>query len=461
MARPWRLFWLLVLSLHAVAASAWWWLTPGGFPFSHPRFWSNSVAPLVVLAVVVAAVMAARRERLERLRASLAAFPAAWCASALVGRFVFPITLGRLFVVPLIGAGLMAGALVMTFRRKVPAAGWPVWGVVLVAALFGAVSPLSQRPPEPDTRPLNLALPETVSGTIAPSPNGRLGERLFVHVGDGSATVKAGGLTLSVQPLLRFLARSPDGCLTILAPPAIREGPDLRLTSAAQDENGLSLTYRADYDATLQVGPDAGAGPIVLESTARLTRPIESHLNSFCDVEVSGHKRLALSFSPCPDQRIEVRPADYPVGRPLRFAYMDAAGSFHVVEGTSGEKGPFRELAGGRLGRSEPLAITLHDGDAAVARITLDDWSAQAGTALSPTAGWGAPVNAIEFSLEGDAPGSRAAIYITLAGTSVGRGWDCVGHAVGTYRNRLRIETLGVRPAAEAARNPDLKAPLP
>ena len=102
-------------------------------------------------------------------------------------------------------------------------------------------------------------------------------------------------------------------------------------------------------------------------------------------------------------------------------------------------------LAGGRLGRAEPLAITLHDGDAAVARITLEDWSAQAGTTLSPTAGWGAPVNAIEFSRDGDAPGSRAAIYVTLAGTSVGRGWDCVGHAAGTYRNRMRIEDLGGR----------------
>ncbi len=32
-------------------------------------------------------------------------------------------------------------------------------------------------------------------------------------------------------------------------------------------------------------------GPIVLEVTACLPRPIESHLNSFCDVEVTGCKR--------------------------------------------------------------------------------------------------------------------------------------------------------------------------
>ena len=28
---------------------------------------------------------------------------------------------------------------------------------------------------------------------------------------------------------------------------------------------------------------------------------------------------------------------------------------------------------------------------------------------------------------------------MTLAGTSVGRGWDCVGHRAGTYSNRIGI----------------------
>mgnify|MGYP001603175836 CR=1 FL=1 len=38
-----------------------------------------------------------------------------------------------------------------------------------------------------------------------------------------------------------------------------------------------------------------------------------------------------------------------------------------------------------------------------------------------------------EFSLADTASTSPAAIYVTLAGTSVGRGWDSVGHAAGTY----------------------------
>ncbi|MGP0064916.1 MAG: hypothetical protein ACLQGP_15120 [Isosphaeraceae bacterium] len=75
-------------------------------------------------------------------------------------------------------------------------------------------------------------------------------------------------------------------------------------------------------------------------------------------------------------------------------------------------------------------------------RLTLEDYAAQADTPPSPTAGWGVPVNAIEFSLADDPPSSLASIFVTLAGTSVGRGWDCVGHRAGSYRDRIRLEPI-------------------
>ena len=162
-------------------------------------------------------------------------------------------------------------------------------------------------------------------------------------------------------------------------------------------------------------------------------------MNTFCDLHVRGHDRLSVAFSPCPDARIEVRPADYPTGRPLRVGVLGDDGVFRVVEASSGEKGPFRTLAAGPLRRGEPLTITLIDGDRPAVRVELLDWSAQAGVQRSPSAGWGLPVNAIEFLLEGDAPDSPAAFFVTLAGTSVGRGWDSVGHREGGYRNRVRI----------------------
>jgi hypothetical protein len=42
--------------------------------------------------------------------------------------------------------------------------------------------------------------------------------------------------------------------------------------------------------------------------------------------------------------------------------------------------------------------------------------------------------------MSGDEPTSPASLFITLAATSVGRGWDSVAHAAGTYRNRIAIE---------------------
>jgi hypothetical protein len=140
--------------------------------------------------------------------------------------------------------------------------------------------------------------------------------------------------------------------------------------------------------------------------------------------------------------RIEFEPMDYPSGRPARFAYLDAAGTFHVAQADDAEKGPFTDLASGPLARGNPLTLTLFDDQTPRFRITFEDFSAQASTQLSPTAGWGVPENALEFSLSGNTPDSMAALFITLAGTSVGRGFDSVGHAPGVYRNRVLVERL-------------------
>jgi hypothetical protein len=84
----------------------------------------------------------------------------------------------------------------------------------------------------------------------------------------------------------------------------------------------------------------------------------------------------------------------------------------------------------------------LYDLGRAVFEVTLDDWSAQCGVQASPTAGWGLPVNAIEFSLDGESDRSAGGMWITLAATSVGRGWDTVGHGAGGYRNRVKVRVV-------------------
>lgn len=430
-----RIFWLFVLLSHAAAAAGWGWLAPGGFELSHPRFWTNRAAPAIVLGAVAMAGWASRQGRLGTTRAILVAIPAAWAAGAIASRFAFPATFALLFLIPLFVAAILGTAVVLTFRGMADRSRRPL-GLGLAAGLsLGVAMPIAFRPPPAATRPMDVHSPPRIHGvaTIA----GMLRERTFVSPGDGSATVRVAPLRITVQPLLTFQARSPDGAPTVLVPASEREGRSLQLVGASSSSTSVDLRYKADYEASLHV-EDTG-GTTRLEATAALPTSIWSHLNGFCDVNVLGHRRLSLAFSPCPDVQIEVRPMDYPFGRPLRFAFLDASGRFRIVEATSGEKGPFRELAAGPLKRGEELRIELFDEGRPIATIVLEDWSSQVDVQLSPTAGWGAPANAIEFCLSGDETTSPASIYISLASTSVGRGWDCVGHRAGTYRNRVRV----------------------
>jgi hypothetical protein len=451
-ARLFRLFWLTVLVGHLILAVLWWWMQPGGFPLGHPRFWSNRVAPFGGLALAFGTLWALHRERTDLLRLLLPIWPAAWVAIALAGRLMFPISLALAWLAPLAAATAMA-ALAFPRRRseapgKVRRMRAGLAGSIVVAALAGASLVCTQRVPAAATHPLCVQFPQldpASSRAIVQTGAIRLGRNVLIQTSGGSMTVQIAGLTLMVEPILTFSSRSADGCPTVLVGPSEHAGPVPRFLEGRRDgERSCSLIYELAGQGPAFVAATTGPSrkELSVEAVTQLERPVYSHLNSFCDVEVRGHHQLSLEFSPCPGVPIEVRRFDYPIGRPARFAYRDNDGAFRVAEADSGEKGPYRTLASGRLGIDEPLAITLIDRGRATCRITLEDWAPQADTSLSPTAGWGVPVNAIEFSLSGEGPESPASIFVTLAGTSVGRGWDCVGHAAGTYRNRLRFEKL-------------------
>ncbi len=442
-----RLFWLTALVGHLIAAVLWWWLEPGGFPWGHPRFWSNRVLPGLALLWGSGALASLHREDRRRLLIWLPAMPAAWLAAAITGRLVFPITFASIWLAPLGVALVMAAFLTGIGRRLQPRPTGAILAVVGVGIAIGCAAVLSERPPPPATHPLLADLTyvgqPAAASSPATAPTIDLGPEMRVYTSEGSVNVRVAPLTLTVTPLLRFISRSADGCWTILARPGDREGPEPRLRGVSKLDDDtwfLNYDFPGQGPATLHLAHDPRRKSISIDAATRLDRPVFSHLNSFCDLEVRGHRRLALQFSPCGATRIEVLRFDYPFGRPARFAFVDAARRFRVVEASSGEKGPFRILAEGRLEPSSSLEITLCDEDRAIGRLTLLDWSAQASTQLSPTAGWGVPENAIEFSLNGNEPTSPASLFITLAATSVGRGWDSVGHAAGTYRNRIVIE---------------------
>ena len=393
--RIWRMFWLLVLVGHGLLALTCWWLLPGGFGFGHSRFWSNRVAPPVVLGLSIASLVALRHDRIAALRLLLPAWPAAWVGGSIRLRILFPITMAGIWLVLLAIAAILAMAAFRPWR--IPGErGWV--GALLVAigsalAGFGAAGTL--RPPAPATHPRDIPLAPIalLSGASGRLPPGSIqfDSGAMVQTSDGSLIVRLAPLTISVQPLLTFLDQSSDGCPIVLVRTRDREGPELRFRDGRRvGERSYVLFYefRGQGPATLRVNAGPEPGPIAVGAVTRLELPVDSHLNSFCDVEVRGHRRLFLEFSPCPGARIEVRPFDYPFGRPARFAFVQADRTFRVVEASNGEKGPFRTLARGRLEAERALTITFHDEERGVARLTLDDFAAQADTTLSPTAGW-------------------------------------------------------------------------
>jgi hypothetical protein len=409
-----------VLLLHAAGAAAAWWLLPQGFPADHPRFWANTAVPLSLVALSLLALLVPRVGR-----AMTAGLPALWVGMACAWMGASP----RTGALPALLLGLVGLLLGLRARRLLsPGSAGELWLSVALLLGAGATCALAQRAPDPSTRPLGA--PEPLALREAPE--------LRVHEGTGRVGLEVGALRLDLEPLLTFRSRSPDRGWVLFAPEATRDGPGRQLLG----QQGATLTYRDDGLSTLSVGRDA-QGVATIEAVTQLDAPVWSHLNTFLVLWVSGHQQLSLVFSPCPEVPVEVQPSDYPAGRPVRAAWLGEDGVFRVVEARSGEKGPFRELARGPLARHEPLGITLLDAGVPVATVTLQDWAAQASTALSPTAGWGLPDNALEF-LRADAdPSSPAVLFVTLASTSVGRGFDSVGHAAGTYRNRVRIEAPG------------------
>jgi len=440
------LFWATVVLAHGVGAVVAWALLPGGFPLAHARFFANRVFPaLVVASALVVMVQALRRSR--SVSALLFVYPCIWGGLALAAAIAFPDSGSGVALAAALFSLLFALPLaldrVLGWQRQARPAGlaWFVGGGsgVLGAAL-GAAFVLAQRAPEPSTHPFS-----TVAVSEAPNRRGfdraelvTLSPWFSVDGGTARVTAQAGAVRIVLEPRLAFTSISPDRFWTVFSP--WRPLPPLPLTRAAWaetrwvDSNGGSLRVDAPSNETA-----------VIEARTWVEGPVYSHLNSYASLSVTGHRRLGLRFSPCPARVIEVIHAEYPFGAPARLAFLDARGSFRVVQASNAEKGPFTTLAEGPLARGEALSISLVELDGRspspreLSTIVFRDWSLQVSTELSPTAGWGLPQNAIEFGRIGAAAASGAYIDLSLAGTSVGRGWDSVGHVAGFYLNRMEI----------------------
>jgi hypothetical protein len=213
--RIWRMFWLMVLVGHGLLALAWWWLSPGGFGFGHPRFWSNRVAPPVVLGLAIASLAALRQDRIGVLRRLLPAWPAAWAGGSILLRILFPITMAGIWLVLLALAATMAMAAVRPWSK--PGERRWVGGLLMAigSAMAGAAAAGTLRPPAPATHPRDIPLAPIawLSDTSNRTPPGsvRFDPGAMVQTTDGSLIVRMAPLTISVQPLLTFPNQSPDG----------------------------------------------------------------------------------------------------------------------------------------------------------------------------------------------------------------------------------------------------------
>lgn len=434
------MFWGLVLFAHGAAAVAAWLLLPGGFPFGHARLLANRVLPaFVVVSVLTVMIQALRRSQSTPIL--LLVYPCAWLGVALATIVSFPHSGTRPALAALAFALLFALGLIELLPRASHRRA--AWLLGPFAAGLGAAFVLAQRAPEPSTRPAaNTSAQELSADQLLPQIDLPepvvLAPWLHVESKPERVTAKLRRVEITVEPRLTFSSRSPDGFWTLFSnarplPSAfVVRGERTAQTLHWQDSQGGSLRVEIKR-----------LGVAMIEAHTRLEEPVYSHLNSFAGVSITGHRRLGLRFSACPAEVVEVTHSEYPFGAPARLAYRDAYGTFRVVQASSAEKGPFTTLAQGPLARGEPLRVQLVElaepSPRELVTIVFHDWSLQLSTELSPTAGWGLPQNALEFGLIASEPSSDAYLDLTLAGTSVGRGWDSVGHLAGTYVNRVEL----------------------
>ncbi len=417
---------VVVLTIHAAVCALALVFLPRGFAASDIHSWSDTWLPATAAIVIVVGLIRFVFFQASGLFVSLltAAVAGGWFAAIVTGNVLFPASIG---VERSVGPTAIAIALA-TLAWATKLRTWPSLAAGLVGAAFGFVEVLAQKAPPPSTRP--------AGGTLADVR----GEPTKDDAASGQVSFPCGKERVRVRPLLTFESRSPDATWTVLAPPDAF-GPRRKFEAFAKEKNGFRARYTDDGESSVVATKDAKG--LDIEAVSTLPQPVYSHLNTFATIHVPFEASVA--FGPTGPQTFPIEPSDYPSGRPMQLAYLGADMALHVVRASDAEKGPFVELAKARLGRDEPLTIEIRhkDGSPGTCKLTFKDWASQVSTEPSPTAGWGVPQNSIQLLSRGN---NDALIVLTLAETGPGRGWHSVGHAEGTYRNRIRVDTVMTEP---------------
>ncbi|MEZ4451835.1 MAG: hypothetical protein R3B09_20395 [Nannocystaceae bacterium] len=425
----WRVAAAILGALHAAGAVAWWARMAGGFPIAHAHFVANRGIPALLVGVGVAMGLAAARGSEPGCRIGIAALAGGWLGFAVAARWVFPVSMARVEV--WIVLVLAAAAASVALRRS---SGVTRAAVLGPAIAVGVVALLVQRAPAPSTRPSGEP---GVFTPLRPSP--------CDHT--GLVEAELGPVHVVVAPLLTFESVSPDRCWTALAPGDAWRGRPPICVGEARDEDVLRVMFEGEGRSLLEVR--ARGSTLALDAITALDQPVYSHLNGFTAVRLEGPGSLSIALSPCEGLRLGFPAA---TREPLRFAALERADELAVFEATEAEKGPFTPLCRGPLRPGEPLILSIFADDVVVGELRVHDWAEQASLEPSPTAGWGIPQNAIEL-WGGESPGVGV-VALSLAATSVGRGWHSVGHRAGVYRNRIEVIAAPADGAADGPARP-------
>jgi hypothetical protein len=339
-------------------------------------------------------------------------------AGGLAGRLVFPAADAVFFAGPFALGGLW---LVTTLRAYRTLGGRARWGALALSGLgapLGVIQATARAPLPPDTRPLLTTLAE------APMvPDGGLTDS------DEPLRFPCGEAQLRLLPFVRFDDASVDGFWPLRRTPVVEKLVEAPALSGPSRRATLVVT-------------DVDAG-VLVEAATLVPRDVAAHLSRFTEVALSGLSAPGLRFDATGDTAYPATVYDYPRGRPVHFAAF-TGDALRVWRATSAEKGPFIEVGRGPLGRGEPLGLTVLDGDEAQCHLTFLDFTAQASTQRSPTAGEGVPVNVVQFGrfASADAP---VGLILSLAATGIGSGFETTQHAAGVYRNRIILSPAPTR----------------
>jgi hypothetical protein len=268
---------------------------------------------------------------------------------------------------------------------------------------------------------------------------------------NGAIEMIARSGTLYISPYLSFSSLAQDGLWAIAGNRDV-SGVVLREVQRGRLVDGPALQVRWEGQSLrgwLRPGDLAGElrisrrrtvdGSVEFQVTTitRVARQLDAHQADYVDVSWSGLQPLSLALGPEPGYPLVPTESDYPFGRPLTFLSVLPEG-VDLMRASSAEKGPFTRLA--HWLRHDPV-VRIHAAGQLVCTFVLEGFVAQASPELSPTAGWGMPVNSIvvEATAFRDQQPTGVWVGYTLADTGLGRGYHTVGTAPGTYVSTLRI----------------------